>query len=317
MSLIALSTECLATEPGLTARGTDHEETDAALLARVRARLQAAGDVPGATVRQMLSLADALASFDLGRFLLRHRSLNAYWTHRLATYQPGSLAASSVEGLEYQMFEKLPAVLAARERFGIFRCQLQVLMKPGATAASVPCGLMSDLLLLDYSGLPGVCLIGVDPDRDTLDKARVLAETRGLGNRLSLQKKDAWALNLRAGVDVLASHGPSLSEPDDGRVTELYCAYRDALRPGGTLVTGFLTPPPALSAASPWNMEAIDPRALSLQTLLFAKIIEAKPQAFRTHTQTRELLQHAGFTNIRFIDDRARMFPTVVARRPL
>lgn len=29
MSLIALSTECLATEPGLTARGTDHEETDA------------------------------------------------------------------------------------------------------------------------------------------------------------------------------------------------------------------------------------------------------------------------------------------------
>ncbi len=318
MSLITSSTERLATEPGLISHGTDanHEETDAALLERVRARLRAGGDAPGATVGQLLSLADALASFDLGRFLLRHRGLNAYWTHRLVTYQPGQLPASSVEGLEYQMFEKLPAVLATRERFGIFRSQLQALMKPGATAASVPCGLMGDLLLLDYSSLPGVSLIGVDLDQDALDSARTLAEARGLADRVSLHRKDAWALDLRASVDVLASNGLNLYEPNDGRVTELYCAYLEALRPGGTLVTSFLTPPPALSPASPWNMEATDPKALSLQTLLFVKIIEAKWQTFRTHAQTEEQLRHAGFVNIRFIDDRARMFPTVIAQRP-
>ncbi|AXV80958.1 SAM-dependent methyltransferase [Ralstonia solanacearum] len=318
MSLIEPSTERPATEPGLISHGTDadHEETDAALLERIRARLLAAGDVPGATVGQLLSLADALASFDLGRFLLRHRGWNAYWTHRLVTYQPGTLPASSAEGLEYQLFEKLPTVLATRERFGIFRSQLQARMKPGTTAASVPCGLMGDLLLLDYSGLPDVRLIGVDLDPAALDGARALAEMRGLAGRVSLSHKDAWALNLRGSVDVLASNGLNIYEPNDGRVTELYCAYREALRPGGTLVTSFLTPPPALSPASPWNMDAIDPKALSLQTMLFAKIIEAKWQTFRTHAQTLRQLQHAGFVNIRFIDDRARIFPTVIAQRP-
>lgn len=316
MSLTGHSIESLATEPGLISHGTDHEETDAALLERVHARLRAAGDVPGATVQHMLSLADALASFGLGRFLLRHQGLNAYWTHQLVTYQPGTLPASSAETLEYQMFEKLPVVLATRERFGIFRSQLQALMKPGATAASVPCGLMGELLLLDYSSLPGVSLIGVDLDPDALDSARALAATRGLTERVSLHRQDAWALDLRASVDVLASNGLNLYEPDDGRVTELYCAYHDALRPGGTLVTSFLTPPPALSPASPWNMEATDPKALSLQALLFVKIIEAKWQTFRTHAQTTAQLQRAGFVNIRFIDDRARMFPTVIAQRP-
>ncbi len=63
-------------------------------------------------------------------------------------------------------------------------------------------------------------------------------------------------------------------------------------------------------------MEATDPKALSLQALLFVKIIEAKWQTFRTHAQTTAQLQRAGFVNIRFIDDRARMFPTVIAQRP-
>jgi hypothetical protein len=50
--------------------------------------------------------------------------------------------------------------------------------------------------------------------------------------------------------------------------------------------------------------------------LLFVRIIDAKWSAFRTHAQTMTQLEDAGFVDITFIDDRARMFPTVIARKP-
>ncbi len=293
----------------------DTGQDDALLLESIRSRLRAAGDAPGTTVEQALSLVEVLASFDLGRFLLRHRGLNAYWTHQLVTYQAGMLPVNETNRLERQTFEHLPATLATRERFGIFREQLQALMRPGITAASVPCGLMGELLLLDYSGLPDVSLIGVDLDPAALSHARALAETRQLADRVSLHCKNAWALNMPASADILTSNGLNIYEPDDERVVLLYRSFFETLRPGGTLVTSFMTPPPSLSAASPWNMCAVDPEMLALQALLFVRIIEAKWQAFRTYEQTREQLQRAGFMNIRFIDDEARMFPTVVAQR--
>ncbi|WP_439891200.1 SAM-dependent methyltransferase [Ralstonia sp. 25C] len=307
--------ELHAVESGLLSHSVEQPDTDAALLERVRARLSAAGDQPGATVEQLLSLADALAHCDLGRFLLRNRGLNAYWTHQLVTYRPGTLPASNADNLEYQLFEKLPAVLATRERFGIFRDQLQALLRPGMTAASVPCGLMGDLLLLDYRQLPGVQLIGVDLDPAALVGAKALAAQHGLADRLSLYQQDAWHLHLYGSVDVLVSNGLNIYEPDDTRVTALYRGYLDALRPGGTLVTSFLTPPPVLSPDSPWNTSAIEPAALALQAQLFVKVIEAKWQTFRTHAQTSEQLRQVGFADIRFVDDQARMFPTVIARK--
>jgi hypothetical protein len=71
-----------------------------------------------------------------------------------------------------------------------------------------------------------------------------------------------------------------------------------------------------LSPESPWDMSAVSTAALALQHVLFVRVIEAKWSAFRTHAQTREQLERAGFTDITFVDDRARMFPTVVARKP-
>lgn len=293
-----------------------HEETDAKLLARTRSRLICAGDLPNVTVAQLLSLADELSSSDLGRFLLRNRGLNAYWTHQVVTHVPGTFTPSTAEGLDYHLFERLPATLATRERFGIFRMELKALMKPGITVASVPSGFMGDLFLLDYGHAPDISFVGVDLDPAALEGAKALAAEAGLANQLTLLQQDAWALELDGNVDVLVSNGLNIYEPDDERVVALYRLFRDSLRPGGTLITSFLTPPPTISAASPWNLQAIEPEAVALQTLLFVKIIEAKWQTFRTHTQTLEQLHRAGFADIRFIDDRARMFPAVVARRP-
>lgn len=281
-----------------------------------KARVRAGGDLPGATVEQQLAVVDQLASFELGRFLLVNRGLDAYWTHRLVTYVPGTLKRGEVLDLEYQVFEQMPAVLATRERFGIFRREVQTMLKPGIALASVPGGLMGDLLLLDHTACPDATLLGVDLDQRALDGARALATERGLAQQLTLRHVDAWEMDLNGAADVLTSNGLNIYEPDDERVTALYRKFCDALKPGGRLVTSFLTPPPMLSPESPWDMSAVTPALLGLQHLLFVKIIEAKWSAFRTEAQTRAQLERAGFTEMTFIDDRARMFPTVVARKP-
>ena len=287
------------------------------MLAGIRSRLREAGDLPGATVDQQISLLDDLSSVELGRFLLENRGLNAHWTHRLVTYRPGSQPAGSMSALEHRIFETLPAVLATRERFGIFRQQLQALLKSNLVLASVPCGFMGDLLLLDYERHADIAIVGIDLDHEALDGALVLAKERGLAERVSLRREDAWISGVQNEFDVLTSNGLNIYEPDDSRVIALYRSFFDALRPGGTLVTSFLTPPPTLSLESPWNLGEVDQESLALQHLMFVRIIEARWSVFRTHAQTMAQLESAGFMNIEFIDDRARMFPTVIARKSI
>ncbi len=300
------------TSTTVISHGADSDLAWETRLDAIRDRLRQGGDAPGASVERQLELLDELAGFELGRFLLVNRGLNAAWTHRVVTYVPGTAAAGS---LEQTVFEKLPATLATRERFGLFRAELQALLRPGAVMASVPCGLMGELLLLDYAQHQDVRLIGIDLDRQALAGAAALASERGLADRVSLHCADAWQAGFADQADVVTSNGLNIYEPDDARVTALYRAFFEMLKPGGCLVTSFLTPPPALSTESPWRTEAIDRTALALQHLLFVRIIEAKWSAFRTHAQTARQLEEAGFEDIRFIDDEARMFPTVVAQK--
>ncbi|PWC09477.1 SAM-dependent methyltransferase [Brenneria corticis] len=297
----------------LSHRSTSFDHHDA-LMESARDRLRQSGDLPAASVEQQLAILEELATFELGRFLLQHHGLNAYWTHHLVTYRSDASDANFSGQLEALIHQRLPSVLATRERFGIFRQQLQQLLRPGIVMASVPCGFMGDLLLLDYTHHQDVSLIGVDLDEQALEGARQLAVQRDLEKRLSLYCHDAWSLNLGTRVDVLTSNGLNIYQPDDERVTALYRAFFDGLKPGGTLVTSFLTPPPALSADSPWR-EA-DPTLLAFQQLLFSRILNAKWTSFRTHAQTQAQLEKAGFSDIQFINDRMHMFPTVVARKP-
>lgn len=303
------------TEPTSTtviSHGADSDVAWEARLDAIRGRLREGGDALGASVARQLALLDELTGFELGRFLLINRGLNAQWTHRVVTYIPGTAADGS---LEQTVFEKLPATLATRERFGLFRTELQALLRPGAVMASVPCGIMGELLLLDYAQHQDVRLMGIDQDREALAGAATLASQRGLADQVSLRCADAWQPGFSEEADVVTSNGLNIYEPDDARVTALYRTFFEMLKPGGHLVTSFLTPPPALSAESPWRTAAIDQTALALQHLLFVRIIEAKWSAFRTHAQTARQLEEAGFEDVRFIDDQARMFPTVVARK--
>ncbi|WP_244193904.1 class I SAM-dependent methyltransferase [Bordetella genomosp. 12] len=274
----------------------------------IEARLMQCGDLPGWPVSRQIELLHDLAQCPLGAFLLRHGGLDAHWTDVVVGCQPGNGDAT-----ERLLLERLPAAAATRARFGIFTQQLQGALRPGMTLLSLPCGTLSDLLNLDYRHAPAARLVGIDIDPSALATAQQRAAQRGLP--AELRHEDAWQCRLDVAADIVVSHGLTIYEPDDARVRELYRRCAALLKPGGLLLTSFMTPPPSLNPASPWRMDLLDPADLMLQQVLFTRLLQPAWTGLRTHAQTRALLQEAGLDEIVFHDDPAALFPSVTARR--
>jgi SAM-dependent methyltransferase len=168
---------------------------------------------------------------------------------------------------------------------------------------------MGDLLELDFSGLSQFTLHGFDLDQESLDLAAKRAGERGLEERCFFFKRDAWALGEGAEFDLIASNGLNFYEADDAKTVDLYREFYRRLKPGGVLVTSFMTPP------SSWNAGQVDKFDAMQQKALFTDVLEAKWQIFRVEDSIREHLQQAGFAQVEVIYDRARIFPTVIATK--
>ena len=252
-------------------------------------------------------LLKALWGFDLGRFLLKNKGLDGYWTAYLILHGPKT---QDLSPLESWMIHEAPVVKATRERYGIFQKKLKAHVKDGMTVASLPCGLMDDLLSLNKK-IHGV---GIDLDQNSLDLAAKNAEGKGLLS-LSFERRDGWQMAIENRFDVLTSNGLNIYEPDPERVVLLYKEFYKSLKPGGILITSFLTPPPALSKESPWkNYRAED---AAKQKMLFSDVIGAAWTSFRTEAETRSQLEASGFEVLEVCYDHQGMFPTVVAKKSL
>ncbi|MHA1057146.1 methyltransferase domain-containing protein [Enterobacter mori] len=260
---------------------------------------------------ELLSLFDQLCEFELGRFLIVNKGLNARWTHELIHWTPDD--TRPLTALEHVIYAQLPATLATRERYGIFRQELQKRVSPSGVMASVPCGLMHDLL--DLTCPVSTRFVGVDLDEEALTGARELAELRGCALQTRLLRADAWRMVFKGTFDVQTSNGLNIYEPDDQKVIGLYKIVFRSLKKGGTFITSFMTPSPLHSHDSCWRMERLEPALLLLQKRLFVDVIDARWSAMRTEHQTRRQLTEAGFGKIRIIYDSAGMFPTVVAEK--
>ncbi len=290
-------------------------------IAEIRQRIIAAGDRPYASIEKQLALLAELTTFELGRFLLQNRGLNGYWTHYILTHpEQGRKTGLNQNGkplalLEKQILDRCPVVLATQERFKIFLRQNQQRVRNNARLACIPCGLMGELLYLDLMGIDSIELIGIDYDANTLASAQALAKRLEVPFALTLEQQDAWQLSVDHGFDLISSNGLNIYEPDDAKVTALYQRFYEALKPGGMLVTSFLTPLPNPDhrEACEWDMRFINQEDLILQRILFADIIATKWQSYRSTEQTRLQLQQAGFAQIEFFPDQAHIFPTVVA----
>ncbi len=277
-------------------------------------KLQASSDLT-LPYSEMTDLLKQLSQFELGKFLLINKGLNGYWTSYAIN---NALASKDLHPLENWLLNKSPAICATRERFHIFREETQKLLHNNIKLASVPCGLMDDLLSLNYTGLNNIALTGIDLDQESLDLAKKNEDKYHLGAKaLNVQTeyllKDAWNLNLYHQFDILTTNGLNVYVPDDRKVVELYNQLYLALKPGGKLISSFLTPPPTLTKNSTWT--DVDPKELMLQKAIIVDIIGAHWQTFRTQEITTQQLESLGFHDLKYIYDSKGIYPTVIAEK--
>ena len=285
------------------------------------AKIKLQGDKPNITVAYQLELLDQLSQSDFGKSLLQHKTLTGYWTHYAVTHpEVGRKTGKNHRGkpfttLETFFFDRSPVALATQQRFKIFLQENQQQVKTGAKLASIPCGLMSELLYLDFTDTKDIQLIGIDNDAQTLNDAQELAAKQATPLHTQFSKQDAYTLKTEAAYDLISSNGLNIYEANDNKVTQLYRNFYSALKPGGKLVTSFLTPPPTLTQNCEWDMAKVNEGDLLLQKIIFTDILGVKWQCFRSSEQTKVQLETAGFKNIQFIYDKARIFPTAVASK--
>lgn len=256
-----------------------------------------------------LELLQEVSKFDAGRFLLNNKGLDGFWT---AYFILHGQKQKNLSPLESWMLDNSPLTLATRERFYIFREVIQNLLRKDMSLASVPCGLMDDLLRLDFTNNKNIKLTGIDLDENSLSLAKDNAKSLGVNN-VNFIKKDAWNIGLSNEFDLIASNGLNIYEPDNNKVIDLYREFYKSLKPSGILITSFITPPPTISNDSTWKN--FIPEDLIKQKALFNDIIESSWQAFRTEDETKSHLSDAGFKVNNVIYDNQGMFPTITATK--
>ena len=279
-------------------------------MAEIRAHLRANQNNLGVPLQQAEDVLNQLASFDLGRHLLLNGSLNGYWT-RYCMVLPHP--AGTLHPLEEFLINKI--FLSARERFRIFQEQLQKRLGNDMALASIPSGLMDDLLGLNFQGLDGVTLTGFDIDPASVEGALEIAKQYNLpaSVRMQTQAMDAWDVGSKfpETFNIISSNGLNFYVTDPEMELALYRSFADALKSGGSLITSFLTPPPSASAASPWLN--VRPEMLTMRKLIFSDILGVKWRNYNTPAQMMDKLRRAGFADFEIIYDGRRIYPTIIA----
>jgi len=255
----------------------------------------------------------ALRNFELGRFLLDNLGLNGHWTSYVLMHPDrGRLTKTSSDGtplteLETWLLDRCPILLATQERFRIFRELTQPLLRSGMKLASLPAGLMDDLLTLDYSQAPGVVLTAVDLDPETLCEAKQNFSRLKPPVEVEFEQRDAWQLGATERWDLLTSNGLNIYVEDDNRCVDFYRNVARALKPEGVFVISFITP------SDQWQPNVL--ADLEYQRFLFKEVVPVKWSCVRSESKTREQLNDAGFEVLSVNYDTQRMFPAVVAKK--
>lgn len=275
-------------------------------------RIRKQGDLPYASTSYQLEILEDMSSSELGLFILKNKGTDGFWTNHLLSHKTGSKNLSFFEDF---LLNKCPVVLAHRERFQIFKNTLQSLLKCGATIASIPCGLMKDLLELDYTGINACKLVGIDIDENSLKHAKKAAKKLNNKQIIELVQKDAWLLESSAEFDVITSSGLNVYQPSREKTVSLYKILYNALKENGVLVTSVLTYPPFLKESTDWDMSLITKEDLILDRIIHHDILGVNWRNFRHIDEIPEDFYKAGFSKVEIKLDSRRIFPTVIAHK--
>ena len=115
--------------------------------------------------------------------------------------------------LEAFILNTVPFVLATQERFSIFKEEIQKRLFERCSCASIPSGLMADLLDLDYSSLKNFSLYGIDLDPKTLIQAKNYSFEKGLFEHCVFIENNAWNLNIKEAFDLISCNGLTYMSP--------------------------------------------------------------------------------------------------------
>lgn len=218
--------------------------------------------------------------------------------------------------MESWFLNECPIIVAHQERFKIFQKLTQNLLKDHITLASIPCGLMRDLITLDFSSITHFELLGIDIDPESLFLAKQLARQKGIVN-IRLIQKNAWDLAMQQEIDVITSSGLNVYEPDRQKVLDLYKQLFIALRPGGHLIISALTYPPEEEKETDWDTTNISQDTLLLDRIIHRDILNITWRNFRTSSELEEEFKQVGFSDICVHFDTHRIFPTILAKKPM
>lgn len=260
-----------------------------------------------------------LSNFEMGKFLLQNHGFNGYWTHQMVYEHPKQAKAKgkpyfdTLNQLERDFLTSFPTILATQERFTVFQRLLKNSIRPHSRVCSLPCGLMAELLTLDPS-VHESNIVGVDIDAKSLEHAQNLATQNGYKN-IKFLEHDAWVFEDFDKFDVLVSNGLNIYVESLEQEKILYRNFFNLLKPGGMLITSFLTYP-AVFPQSEWDLPKINATALRLQKLVFSDLLGAKWQNYHTSKEMFEIFHEVGLEGIEIHWDRQRIFPTISARRP-
>ncbi len=284
----------------------------------IKARIKAKGYLPNLSYEQACQILDSLASFPLGRHILYTSGANGIWTDYMVSFPwlEKNLAGRmlSMNRLEYFIIFEMPSVLAQRELFLHSQKIAQKYVRSNSTLASIPCGVMRDLLELEVSPKDNVFFVGIDIDTESLEAAKKLAREKGINN-VRFEQRDAWNLEIHSEFDFVTSIGLNCYEPNRERVIELYRQIYQALKPGGAFFTGVLTYPPGHGSHSDWNIKAIPKYHVEMDLILTRDILDLKYQNYRSLNEIEHDFRSAGFSNISVFSDRYCIFPAVIAEK--
>ena len=164
------------------------------------------GDLPYVSAEEICHLIDEALAFELGKFLLKNKGLNAYWTHCIVVEAPqwgeGKKGLSELE--QFCLF-RAPVVLATQERYKIFQRECQKRLFSHCVFASAPCGLMAELIDLDFIEVSPAKLVGIDLDDEALRGAERYAVQQGRDHLIELRRVNIWELNCSEEFDLLTS----------------------------------------------------------------------------------------------------------------
>lgn len=298
----------------IISHGTENESLVQAIKS-AKERIRQKGDLPYVSVREQLEIVDRLSEFPLGKFLLQNKGLNGYWTDYVVHY-PYKEKLSGVDstgrpltGFEKMLLETKALLTMTQQRAVIFKQNIQRHIKDGACLCSVPCGLMRDLLALDFTRYRDFQLTGIDLDVHALEGARKLAQEYNLSERVEFFQYDAWNLQFEDKFTLLTSNGLNIYEPDDNRVIALYGQFFKTLIPDGILVTSFM------NSENGWKIALADEKYLLKRKIIFFDVLGVKWGYARTIETTKLQLESVGFRNIEFYFDEMHMFPTAIAQK--